>query len=240
MKNQYFGNIGDYGKYALLRFMSEQGVSVAVNWYLTADDGDDDKKQTSYLEDVKYWKYDPDLYRHLRESVIVKNERSISVIGENDLIPDAKIFDDQLEDPRDYSKSERSEVRKKWHMKGLDKLAGTDMVFLDPDSGFRDSLPKKIDDAVKYCYSGEVSDYYKSGSDICFYTQRGRRSDAQWQEAKKHMKDALPGAVMMGLTFRDGGSFIFAIHPQRADRMKDHLDAFLHTDWRDMFSEEPV
>ena len=35
MKNQYFGDVGDYGKYGLLRFIAKRGVTIAVNWYLT-------------------------------------------------------------------------------------------------------------------------------------------------------------------------------------------------------------
>ena len=42
MKNQYFGDIGDYGKYGLLRFLGERGLSIAVNWYLTPDDVSND------------------------------------------------------------------------------------------------------------------------------------------------------------------------------------------------------
>ena len=38
MKNQYFGDVGDYGKYGLLRFIAKRGVTIAVNWYLTLDD----------------------------------------------------------------------------------------------------------------------------------------------------------------------------------------------------------
>ena len=42
MKNQYVGDIGDYGKYALLRFLSKQGYSIGINWYLTPDDNKTD------------------------------------------------------------------------------------------------------------------------------------------------------------------------------------------------------
>ena len=35
MKNQYVGDIGDYGKYGLLRFLAEKGIRIGVNWYLT-------------------------------------------------------------------------------------------------------------------------------------------------------------------------------------------------------------
>ena len=50
MKNQYVGDIGDYGKYGLLRFLAERGIQIGVNWYLTKDDGSTDGKFTKYLE----------------------------------------------------------------------------------------------------------------------------------------------------------------------------------------------
>lgn len=50
MKKQYFGNVGDYGKLALLRFLSNNGIKIAVKWYLTANDSTNDGKHTKYLE----------------------------------------------------------------------------------------------------------------------------------------------------------------------------------------------
>ena len=38
MKNQYLGDIGDYGKYGLLRFLAIRGIKIGINWYLTEDD----------------------------------------------------------------------------------------------------------------------------------------------------------------------------------------------------------
>ena len=48
VKNQYVGDIGDYGKYALLRALSCR-YSIGVNWYLTPDDDRSDGKFTDYL-----------------------------------------------------------------------------------------------------------------------------------------------------------------------------------------------
>ena len=42
MKNQYVGDIGDYGKYGLLRFLAGHGIKIGINWYLTKDDGSAD------------------------------------------------------------------------------------------------------------------------------------------------------------------------------------------------------
>ena len=46
MKNQYVGDIGDFGKYSMLRAFIDAGIKVGVNWYLTEDDGSNDGKFT--------------------------------------------------------------------------------------------------------------------------------------------------------------------------------------------------
>ena len=50
MKNQYVGDIGDYGKYGLLRFLSNRGIKIGINWYLTEDDKSSDGKFIEYLK----------------------------------------------------------------------------------------------------------------------------------------------------------------------------------------------
>ncbi len=37
MKDQYVGDIGDFGKYALLRAFAKVRIKVGVNWYKTVD-----------------------------------------------------------------------------------------------------------------------------------------------------------------------------------------------------------
>ena len=66
MKNQYVGDIGDYGKYGLLRFLANQGIKLGINWYLTADDGSRDGKFTDYLNQSSERVYDPELFDALR------------------------------------------------------------------------------------------------------------------------------------------------------------------------------
>lgn len=53
MKNQYVGDIGDYGKYSLLRDFINAGVKIGVNWYLTENDDTNDGKFTDYLENME-------------------------------------------------------------------------------------------------------------------------------------------------------------------------------------------
>ncbi len=242
MKDQYFGDIGDYGKYGLLRFLSGQDISIAVNWYLTEDDGTNDGKHISYLTKDEFWKYDPELYRHLKEYVIVREERRVALLESSGLLPDAKFYSRIIEDPGGLIKSEREEVRARWHKEALEACTGRDLVFLDPDNGFRISLPKTVKDHVKYCYANEVRDHYETGADVVFYTTRGRRTNDAWVQARHKMREAVPGAVMSALTFHRGTqrSYVFAVHPEHGDRYERLLDEFLHTDWKDMFTAEEM
>ena len=49
MKNQYVGDIGDFGKVLILKHLSGLGLRVGVNWLLTEVDGTDDGKHRDYV-----------------------------------------------------------------------------------------------------------------------------------------------------------------------------------------------
>ena len=55
MKNQYVGDIGDYGKYSLLRAFLNAGIKVGINWYLTDNDGSTDGKFKRYEKIVFHY-----------------------------------------------------------------------------------------------------------------------------------------------------------------------------------------
>ena len=67
MKNQYVGDIGDYGKYGLLRFFADHDIRIGINWYLTENDGSSDGKFTNYLNNPEDRIYDPELFDSLKE-----------------------------------------------------------------------------------------------------------------------------------------------------------------------------
>ncbi|MBQ9631716.1 MAG: hypothetical protein IJV04_02200 [Lachnospiraceae bacterium] len=242
MKNQYFGDVGDYGKYGLLRYLAENGIRTGVNWYLTEDDGSNDGRHITYLEKKEYFKYDSSLYIFLKELVLERQERAVSHIEDGSLIPDAVFYERMLDNPLQFVKQEREERRLRWHEDGLEKLKGCDLVFLDPDNGFRSSPARQVKDQNKYCYSNEVRDYFEAGANVFYYTHKGRRTAEQWTIAKGKMKMATPDAFMWGLTFHRGTqrSYIFSIHPEEKDRYTRLLDSFMHTNWKDMFTVEPM
>ena len=91
MKNQYVGDIGDYGKYGLLRFLANRGVKIGVNWYLTENDNSRDGRFTEYLNKPSFRKYDPELFDTLA-SIAAKPEKSVKMIEKAGLIPGADYY----------------------------------------------------------------------------------------------------------------------------------------------------
>ena len=66
MQDAYVGDIGDYGKYGLLRMISSTSLYLAINWYKvnpSRANKQEDGKYISYLsQPEKYRYYDSELF----------------------------------------------------------------------------------------------------------------------------------------------------------------------------------
>lgn len=119
MQDRCAGDIGDYGKIALLKALQAQGLSIGVNWYKTetlAAEKQADGKY--YLIPEKLQHCDSKLANKIME--IAKSERrSIKAIEEADLISGAIYYSDQI----------TVEQRNAWHQQALESLKEADIVF---------------------------------------------------------------------------------------------------------------
>ena len=69
MQNKYAGDIGDFGKFGLLRYLLKgTDLSLAVNWYLFPDENNNDGKHTHYLKKDKFEQFDSDLFHPLKKA----------------------------------------------------------------------------------------------------------------------------------------------------------------------------
>ena len=240
MKNQYFGDIGDYGKYGLLRFLAEHEVTIAVNWYLTKNDQSNDGNIRGYLTKEKNRIYDPDLFDVLKR-MCAQNKKDVCNFAALGLIPGAGYFDKIVEPVLStMTVSEKRLARKQWHQEALAVCDGYDLVFLDPDNGMKAGAPTGKKDAMKFVYSSEAADYYERGQDVVYYCHKGRRTDVQWEKAKRIMQEQCSNAVLKGITFHRGTqrSYIFVIHPELERQYSDLLNDFLKTAWSGCFTDE--
>ncbi len=171
MQDCYAGDIGDYGKFALLRELHRQGLSIGVNWYKT------DAAVSKNQDDGKYCI--PDrlvVYDKMLSSILKKvfhSEdgivRSIEALEAEQLIEGALY----------YSDSVPVEHREDWHQRALSILSGSDLVFLDPDNGMIvPSVGKDKQKQRKYVLDTEVRDYVFQGHSILVYQHRPRVREA--------------------------------------------------------------
>src|SRR4051794_23930652 len=96
MQDRYVGDVGDFGKYGLLRSLASNH-SLGVVWYLTPDeDHTNDGKHTSYLHPTRknltdYRDCDPDLYDAL-SGIIHAEQRCVKGVRERGVLPAGTVF----------------------------------------------------------------------------------------------------------------------------------------------------
>ena len=236
MKNQYICDIGDYGKYSLLRAFAKAGIKIGVNWYLTADDGSTDGKYTDYLEQDKLRRYDPDVFTELR-LIFHKKSRSVLDIEKNSVVPSAVFYSKPI--PIKGTPGERAEQRVKWFEESMTMLADAELIFMDPDNGLLENGDAGKLGAEKFVYPEEVQKCFEAGKNVVYYCHRGRRKLNDWFDYKSFMFERVPEAKPIVLTYHRGTqrSYIFLIHQEDYIRYKNIAYSFADR-WRPLFNEE--
>lgn len=238
MKNQYLADIGDYGKYGLLRFLASEGIRIGINWYLTKDDVTNDGKFKGYLDrPIEHWMCDEELFEELKEL----KGTTIDAVKEKALIPGAVYYSKVL-DTAGLLPQIRSNAREKWFSESLDVLQSAQLIFADPDNGISYRITKRMKSSEKYILPDEVKAYYDQDKDVVFYCHKGRRSDAAWLKVRTDLKAYLGNACLLTLTYHKGTqrSYIFALHPERVSKYFRLLRSFTDSEWRKVFDLEPV
>ena len=95
MKNQYVGDIGDFGKYSMFRAFIDAGVKVGVNWYLTEDDGSNDGKFTDYLNKDDMRRYCPEVFDALK-GIVGNKDKTVFDIEKSGILPETIFYSEIL------------------------------------------------------------------------------------------------------------------------------------------------
>lgn len=237
MKNQYVGDIGDYGKYSLLRAFSKAGVKIGVNWYLTENDGSNDGKFIEYLKDKdEFRRYDPELFDVLKK-IAPKKRKTVGDIEESRILNGA-LFYPAILSPSGKP-SERKSQRESWFEESLKKLKDAQLIFMDPDNGLLENNDGSKLGAEKYVLPDEVKRYFEAGHNVVYYCHKGRRSLFQWFDYKSMMFNMIPEAKPAVLTYHKGSqrSYIFLIHEKDFVKYRSIIDKVKHN-WFQVFTEE--
>lgn len=182
MQDRYAGDIGDFGKFALLKELEEQKLTVGVNWYKTASLVFEKNSDGSFKQEDGKYKDIPDKLKAL-DSELAEKLTAISdeKNGKRCLkaLQDAKLLQNDIYYDRALSVKERSQ----WHQDALKFFneKNADLVFLDPDNGLLvDSVGKESARSVKYAFYEEVLDYVKQEKSVLVYNHRSRKPELQY------------------------------------------------------------
>lgn len=175
MQNRYLCDIGDFGKYGMLREVIKTNLNLGLNWYLYPNEShNNDGKHKRYLKKDKHnvGACDIELYKFLQSfnSNTQNTEFSVNTIEKSDILPRTVFYNQQLGFEYVPDWEIRKENREKWFANSLETLSNCDIVFCDPDNGFEvSSVGHMAIKSGKYIFFDEAKQLYDSGKSIIAY-----------------------------------------------------------------------
>lgn len=183
MQNRYSADIGDFGKFHLLRFLfSNTSYSLKQIWYLYSDEKhNNDGLYINYFDKTKN---NDTVLEEAFKKIIQNNRRSVKALQEANLI-NCDYFE-----PFVTKKFESLPYRKDWLTQALNFVQNCDFVFVDPDNGIATKLVKENDSrdiallsfdafkkrskAGKYIFMDEIHAFYEKSSCVVVYHHLNR------------------------------------------------------------------
>lgn len=242
MQDRYVGDIGDYGKFGLLRCLLGTGLSMGVNWYRVPDaDNNNDGMHIDYLRKDQFGECDRQLWQSLK-GIVESGQRKITSIEQSGLL-NAAYFGEPL-DNAGLPEPRRSAFRQEWHERALSALAGIELVFLDPDTGLMVPSSERQPRANKYVEPQEIADYYAQGSSVVYYQHKARLSDSFYAEQHRALLESgmFPGAAGLGVKFTTTSLryYFFALRPEHEALVAAQVQSMLARPWRRYFCLLPT
>ena len=169
MQDQYAGDIGDYGKFGLLRALECNDLSVGINWYYVLSSKTGNHANDGKFKIAKeYFVCDPELASELYHiSNLNEGSRSVEKLERAKLLKTSLYYREPVAD---------ANGRRKWQQNAVDRLNAAEVVFLDPDNGLiTNSIKRSSKKCVKYVLDEEIE--ASSGS-------VGRNESLIWQQGR--------------------------------------------------------
>ena len=223
MKDQYFGDFGDYQKMSFLKTLRDMGnFTTLVHWMKTKDDGSSDGRHITYLNDPARWgAYDADIFSFLKEKIDSGDKRSLSHIEKSSHMEGIKFIVDYI-----HNEEERRRISEE-----ILKDESINLVFFDPDNGIEiKSINSK--NKHKYVLLSEIAETYKSGRSVLVYQHFGRQNrDVFIGEKSKELEGATSG-VVYSIQVKHSVYF-FILHEKDTENIQGAIASFSDR-WQDL------
>ena len=239
MRDSYVGDVGDFGKYALLNALAGNDLRLGVLWCRNSEP--DTTQDGRFIEYPELRPCDPDLYDRLGQ--LLKNkQRTLTHLENNGILPSNTLFcGSAVPAPQNpcfspASREAQSHLRSIWFEEGFKKLSEAKLVFLDPDNGLASSRCKKhLRSSVKYIFDDEVAAWLKRGQSVVLYQHQQRRSLSDQVSQQREILAA--GKLCHVVSFHRRAARIYYILPAKdhVHRISERLTRFLAGEWGEHF-----
>ena len=254
MQNRYVGDIGDFGKYGLLRSLcgisetanSDRLPCLGVVWYLYPDEShNSDGKYTGYLarnsdNHARFRDCDPVLYDALHQ-LVSENDRHINAVrGSGIFSSDTTYFDHPLSYPHRQPRNARQAARDNWLQGALAATAEADVIFVDPDNGISETVDPLRKNGPKYVFMDDLRQFAGRGHSLIIYHHLGRRGTAIQQIrywARTLQQNLSLPRLPWSLWYHRGAARAYFIVAQErhSDVLEDRFARFINGHWRAHF-----
>ncbi len=252
MQDRYIGDVGDFGKFGLLRLLCGQDstsrLSLGVVWYRVENEShnDDGKHWTYLLRDSKHLRScDSELYDGLnrllvQDGKVVNDYRNVARIESSGLLPaGTRFFSDSLSYQR-VNFQDRLRAKGEWLDRALDATVHADIVFLDPDNGIEcESVKKTAKKAPKYVFWDDITAFATRNQTVVVYHHLNHLCPAPEQVKKLSQKfqSLFPRLTIEAVVFKRGTlrAYFIAAPADKCDILISRLCNVLRAPWSDHF-----
>jgi hypothetical protein len=240
MRDSYVADVGDFGKYALLKALAGNDLRLGVVWcWNTLEDASQDGRFTEYAQ---LRSCDPALHDNLLQ-ILKGNQRTLVEVEKGSILPSTTLFyGDPIPAPHapclsPAARDAQARLRETWFEQAFNTFSDAELVFLDPDNGLAGSRAKRhCRNSVKFVFTNEVTDWLGRGQSVILYQHQQRKSlNEQVAEQRKMFGT---GTTCLAVSFHRRSVRIYYILPARDHRVRlsERLTRFLAGAWGEHFS----
>ena len=232
MQNRYVADVGDFGKFGLLRHLTgmmeadatKPQLRLGMAWYLHPDEShNDDGRHIGFLSPTvgnqrTYGECDPDLWGLLRD-VVRRGSRYVPHMRTKPILPNDTVYHEaELRYWPGTTREIREVIRAHWLQDAIRTVAGADIVVVDPDNGIaRTNDGRYRKHGLKFTYFDDLRGFWEQEQSIVVYHHLGHLCPAQ--EQIRDFAGLLEAELELGtdpirLWFRRGTSRVFFVLPQ--------------------------
>jgi hypothetical protein len=245
MHDSYVGDVGDFVKFGLMRWLHQrfpQGARGGVAWFATCDAGGSagDGRHLNYLDDPRFAFADPELLVLMRG--VVAGGRRIERLEQAGLLPASTVwFSETLDAPSER----RREHRRTWLECASANLAQVDWVFADPDNGVASEKVSFTEArARKYAFLSELQALTPGERTLIVYQHQDRSANRGAQVARlaERLRAAFPqhGAVRVVVAPLVSSRFFGIVAAKRhVDVVERALEALRTSPWAGILKVAP-